>query len=585
MGGFLLGNLIVFYVLILPIVLLVDITRLRRRIDNIEKIIEKEPIIRKKTIESVVGPFENQEPAKTEPVLQEKHPVNWEIELGRKYFYWIGIFIFLVGVALFLKYAFENKWFNEVIRIIIGIVSGTLFMYAGNRLINKYRQFSLGLFGIGIVIFYLSFFTANNFYHIIPYSISFFMMILITALCVVLTLAYDSIFLAFIALIGGFLTPCILGGPEISMLTAFFGLSSYLLLLNAGFLTINIFKPWRILPVFAMLFTYGLFYFWIYDFYNAQFFAGVISCISIFFFVYLVFILSRLGSRHSVKPLDFFMTVVNIFAYSGFVFYLVNSIAPDLKGISAVILAFILTFAVFVYRKKEYRDENIILLLLGASLILLTIAFPLYLKNTYITISWICEALLIFWLGLRVPSTFMRIFGYIVFILSICRFLGFDTHPQWTIYTLFNERFITGMCIVICLFLSSALSIKRMNILPEKEKRFPGLLAGIANILIFIILTIEVHDACRSIIRSRYIEQMILSISWALYAGILLSIGMIFKVKMARYFALIFLGLSILKVMFLDLFSAGKVYRIIVSIVTGAILIIVGFVYHRKKEI
>jgi len=37
--------------------------------------------------------------------------------------------------------------------------------------------------------------------------------------------------------------------------------------------------------------------------------------------------------------------------------------------------------------------------------------------------------------------------------------------------------------------------------------------------------------------------------------------------------------------MFLDLFSAGKVYRIIVSIVTGAILIIVGFVYHRKKEI
>ena len=227
MEGFLLGILIASYVLILPIFLLVNVIRLNRRIDNIEKIVkvEKKPTVRQKTIESVVGILEDQKPVKTEPVLNEK-PINWEVELGRKYFYWIGIFIFLVGVALFLKYAFENKWFNEVIRIIIGIVSGTLFMYAGNRLINKYRQFSLGLFGIGIVIFYLSFFTANNFYHIIPYSISFFMMILITALCVVLTLAYDSIFLAFIALIGGFLTPCILGGPEISMLTAFFGLSS-----------------------------------------------------------------------------------------------------------------------------------------------------------------------------------------------------------------------------------------------------------------------------------------------------------------------------------------------------------------------
>ncbi len=578
----LLAIIIVGYFLVLPFVLLVKVIRLHRRINEIEKFLEIRPV-KHKTIGQVKGI-----PEKTEPktVSAEKPAISWETELGRKYFYWIGIFIFLVGVALFLKHTFENRWFNEVVKVIIGIVSGALFTFAGSRIIARYRQFSLGLFGIGTVIFYLSFYTANNFYHIIPYITALIMMTLVTCLCVVLTLAHDSIFLAFIALIGGFLTPFILQNPvEIPHLTAFFGLASYLFLLNAGFIAVNILKPWRILSVCAAFFTYLILYLWVQEFYTAQFFAAAISCISVFFLVYLVFILSRFSVAFSSKSLDIVLIVANTAAYSGFVFYLVNSISPDFKGMAAIAIALIHTLAAFIYGKTSHRDENVTLLLLGTALVFLTIVFPLYLKNTYITIAWVCEGLLIFWLGLRIPSEFMRIFGYMIFLLTICRFLAFDTELQWVRYTTFlNERFLTGICVVVCLFLSSALSLKRMNVLKEQEKRFPALLAGIAHVFMFIILTIEIQDACRGS-TSRFVEQIFLSISWALYGGMLLAAGMIFRVKMVRYFALAYLALAVLKVIFFDLFSTGKIYRAVISIVVGAILILVGFVYHRKKDL
>lgn len=570
--------LVISFFLLLPIFLLVNVIRLHRRIDRLEEFLEIKPVRRE--------PIERIEEIPEKPELEAEKPVkNWELELGRKYFYWIGIFIFLLGIAFFLKYAFENRWFNEVVRVIIGLVSGVFFVYGGNRLINRYRQFSLGLFGIGIVIFYLSFYTANNFYHIIPYPAAFFMMVLITVLCVVLTLVYDSMFLAFVALAGGFLTPVILRGPVVPLLTAFFGLSGYLFLLNTGFLILSTLKPWKIISILTAVFTYSIFSLWLQEFYTAQFFSGVFGSITVFFLLYLVFTLSKFNTRNRIKELEFLMVFLNSAGYAGFAFYLIHSVAPDFKGLISIALALVHTLAAVFYRRTSYKDENLVLFLLGTALVFLTIAFPLYLKNTYITIAWVCEGLVIFWIGLRISSVLMRVFGYLLYLLAICRFLAYDTQIQYVKYASFlNERFFTGILIAICLFLTSALLFKRFEKLPLDEKRFPVLLAGIANVFLFILLTEEVIDACKNI-ASRFFEQMILSISWALYGGVLLAMGLIFRSKMARYFALTYLGVATFKVIFFDLFLTGKVYRIVISIVTGIILIIVGFVYHRKKEV
>ncbi|HOK80032.1 MAG TPA: DUF2339 domain-containing protein [bacterium] len=575
-----LGALIIGYIFILPLVLIINVIRLHRRIDNIERYIGKKPLIssveKEKSTETPMG--------KESLPEKKKVRVNWELEIGRKYYYWIGIFIFLIGFGLFLKYAFENKWFNETVRIIIGLVSGLILVFLGNKF-SRYREFSLGLVGTGIVILYLSIFVANNFYHLIPYPVAFGNMLVVTVLGVMLTLRFDSMFLGILVFIGGFFTPLILKGPEIPLLQAFLGLSVYLTLLDAGIFAINAFKPWRVLLFLSFFFTYYMCGLWIDKFYQHIVFWPVVGVLSFFFFIYLFFPFSPLNKKHAIREIDLSLVFLNSSVFAGFILNLTGISFPDFKGFAALVLMFIHTLAGGILKKIKYKDQVLILLVLGLALVFLTLCFPLYLTHTYITIAWVCEGLILFWLGLRIPSFFMRIFGYLLFVASICRFFALDTTYRLIDIPVFNERFFTALGIVCCLFLASGLSLKRKEILKEEEKFLPVLISGVSHIILFVSLSFEFHDAMIKNNLLRTFSRTGLSMFWGLYGAILLSIGMIYKIKMVRYFALCYLGLAILKVLIFDLFFASKLYRIIVSLCTGIILFIVGYVYHRKKEI
>ncbi|MGC9065274.1 MAG: DUF2339 domain-containing protein [Candidatus Ratteibacteria bacterium] len=490
-----------------------------------------------------------------------------------------------MGFGLFLKYAFENQWFNETVRIIIGLVSGIILVFLGNKFVSRYREFSLGLTGTGIVILYLSIFVANNFYHLISYPVAFGNMLVITVFSVILMLRFDSMFLGILAFIGGFFTPLILKGPEMPLLQAFVGLGVYLALLDAGIFTINAFKPWRVLIFLSFFFTYYMCGLWIDRFYEHMVFWPVIGVLSFFFFSYLFFPFSPLNKKYVIREVDLLLVFLNSSVFAGFVFSLTETSFPDYKGFAALMLAFIHTFAGVILKKTKYKDQALTLLMLGLALVFLTLCFPLYLTHTYITIAWVCEGLILFWLGLRIPSVFMRIFGYLLFIASICRFFVFDIAYRLIDIPVFNERFFTALSIVCCLFLASGLSLNRKDILKKEEKFLPMVIAGVSHIVLFVSLSVEFYDAMIKSNLLRTFSRVGLSMFWGLYGAILLSIGMIQKIKVVRYFALCYLGLAILKVLIFDLFFAGKLYRIIVSLCIGIILFTVGYVYHRKKEI
>jgi len=569
--------LIAGYFLILPIFLLINVIRLHKRIDDLEKIIGKTPVEKEEKIEEIKQvPVE-----KIEQVSEKEKVIDWETELGRKYYYWIGIFVFLLGVGLFLKYAFENKWFNEVIRIIIGLVSGCFVIWIGSRLINNYRQFSLGLFGMGISILYLSFYAANNFYHLTPYLLSFLFMVVVTIFSVILSLKYDSLFMGFVTTAGGFLTPLILQGHKIPDLTAFSGLSFYLFILNCGILALNFVKKWFVLVAVSLLFTYSIFCIWMYNFFVPDFFVPVIISFSVFFLFYL-FSAVITPETEEREATNFFIILANTSAYAGFVFYLFQTKYPDFTGFSSIAIALVHTIFAMVVKKRQPERENMVLFLLGMSLIFLTLSFALHLKETYITIAWIIESLLIFWLGLKIPSSLMRTFGYIVVLCSIVKYLGFDLEIEHYPFIL-NESFLTGLCLVICLFLMSSLGFRRINTLPEDERRLISVMGAIAHILLLVIISREIYDYFIKT-ANRFVSQVALSITWAIYGGILLAIGMIKKLKAIRYFALFYLGMAIAKVLLYDVFSLSRIYRIIVFICTGTILLIVSFVYNRRRQ-
>ena len=69
--------------------------------------------------------------------------------------------------------------------------------------------FSYSLKAVGIGILYLSLWAASQYFHLVPSSVAFVAMILVTASTITLALTQDAEILAVYAMIGGFSTPAL----------------------------------------------------------------------------------------------------------------------------------------------------------------------------------------------------------------------------------------------------------------------------------------------------------------------------------------------------------------------------------------
>ena len=131
----------------------------------------------------------------------------------------------------------------------------------------------------------------------------------------------------------------------------------------------------------------------------------------------------------------------------------------------------------------------------------------------------------------------------------------------------------------------------------EKAVAIP-LLVGGANLLAVVALSAEAWGYYEKTIRAadatgsgaagqrdlRLAQQMSLSVIWAVYGGVLLTVGILRRRLLLRLMGLLLLALTIIKVFFIDLAGLEQVYRIISFIVLGVILLAVGFLYQRFRR-
>src|SRR5690606_4915420 len=123
---------------------------------------------------------------------------------------------------------------------------------------NKYRSFSSVLVGGGLSVFYFTVAFAFHEYHLVGQQAAFFIMVVITAFAVLLSLLYDRMELAILATVGGFITPFIVSTGSDNYVALF----TYLAILNSGLLVLSWFKNWRPVNHIALLFTTVIFAVW-----------------------------------------------------------------------------------------------------------------------------------------------------------------------------------------------------------------------------------------------------------------------------------------------------------------------------------
>jgi len=107
--------------------------------------------------------------------------------------------------------------------------------------------------------------------------------------------------------------------------------------------------------------------------------------------------------------------------------------------------------------------------------------------------------------------------------------------------------------------------------------------------------TLVVHAVILSFISAEFLHwttsadtdkqyKLGLSIVWGLYALLLIVLGIRKKEKHLRLAAILLFSITLIKLFFYDLAEAGTITRTVTFVSTGAILLLVSYLYNRYKE-
>jgi uncharacterized membrane protein len=216
---------------------------------------------------------------------ESRHREGVEAAIGGRLLLYAGALTVVLGVAFFLKYAFDRNWITEWMRVAIGVLSGVGLVALGLRLARRgYRGYGQILSGIGLAVLYLSVYAAFSFYDLIGRTTAFALFVGVTAAAAWLSDRQQSQGMAVMAVGGGFLTPFLVGGDSDAQVTLF----SYVALLIAGTMWLARRRGWPLLVVMAYAFTVITVGAWAADYYTPSKYLRTTLLLTVFCGLFIV---------------------------------------------------------------------------------------------------------------------------------------------------------------------------------------------------------------------------------------------------------------------------------------------------------
>lgn len=339
-------------------------------------------------------------PPPPRPSFFERHP-DLEKFIGENLINKIGIAVLVLGIGLLLNYAIGKGLLSTTAQTLIGLGAGGLLVFFAHRLRLNFRAFSSVLIAGGIAIFYTTIAIAFHQFELIGQTPAFIIMVAITGLAVALTLGYDRKELAVISLLGGFAAPFLASSGDGNYKVLF----TYLLILDAGMLVLANYKKWYVINVLAFSLTTLIMAAWaIGPYTDMEMKPGLIAFgfATAFFLVFFAMNLRyNLKHRQVFSALDHSLLLVNTAAYYGAGMYFLSALETRVTGLFTVLLGlFYLLFALYFHR-REGIPQSLKLLLIGLVLTFISLAAPVQLEGSYITLFWAAEAVLLLWFAHR----------------------------------------------------------------------------------------------------------------------------------------------------------------------------------------
>jgi uncharacterized membrane protein len=230
---------------------------------------------------------------------------------------------------------------------------------------------------------------------------------------------------------------------------------------------------------------------------------------------------------------------------------------------------------------RRRRDQAIHFIALGFTL--LAIAIALQYDGPALTVAWAAEGAVVVALGLRERRAWMQLGGAVLFMVAIARAADVLVGPGPAIETFFfNPRVGCGAFVI-------ALSYGLAWLYHRNTEAAAGRAAAIATSLIaaqilsLVLLTTQI-EAYWSGLDVTLTRELMTSVTWALYATVLIVIGLRRDYAPIRYFAIVLFAATSLKVFTVDLWIMNRVYRVLSIIGLGVALLVSSFLYQATRR-
>jgi uncharacterized membrane protein len=535
---------------------------------------------------------------------------NLESRIGSHWLNRIGIAAVLIGVSYFLKFAFDNNWIGPAGRVTIGLLAGIAVVVWSERFRNRgYTIFSYSLKAVGVGVLYLSLWAGFHVYSLIPSGVAFLAMLMVTAATATLAITQDAQILAVFALTGGFSTPVLLSTGQNKELQLF----SYVVLLDLATLALLVIKPWRRLLLLSYLGTLLLYVGWYSTFYDRTQLRLTLGFATLFFAIFAIApLIARQPENTSTvaggtptlrgTTLSDKLTFVLVFINAGVYFLQVYAMYEDVNRNAVAWFALALA-AVYIFLSRQMRvlyphpaaAKTLHLLHLALAIGFITIAIPIRLDAHWITIGWLVEAVILFWVADRIHSDFLSAFAIGAVVLGVVRLLLIDNFRSTTL--ILNARMATYTVAIAALAVMSWQGFKRHD---ETGEKAAAIAVVALNLLALIALSREVADYyARQMAdvrplagqwnppqwsrfhRVEIVRDFTYSALWMAYGAMLMVVGFWRRSAFVRWLALFLIAATIVKVFAYDTSQLDRVYRIVSFIVLGILLLAISFVYQR----
>lgn len=336
-----------------------------------------------------------------------------EATLAGTWFARAGALAVLIGAGFAFKYGIDRGFITEGVRVLIGLLVGLAFVawgYWARR--QEWHTFSQAVTAGGIAICYLSVTVADLAYHLVSGPVTFAALLVITAGSAALAYWYDSLALAVLATLGGFLNPFLAwpGGKPQAL-----PLYSYLTVLDAGVLGLAFVKAWRPLDAFARAGTWLLFGIGLR---TVGFGAGEAFATAFLLLFIAVPILASLAPARRARPSDeadgvlLALSAVAYFGYSMFLLWHNNH--ADLWGLFTFGLAGAFAGLAWLATLVAPADRVLRRFLWGLAVAATTVAIPQQFRGFAVALGWAGVGLAVTLVGMRARSVSVRTAGAVI---------------------------------------------------------------------------------------------------------------------------------------------------------------------------